>query len=1272
MNCRARSAERLATAISSAFPARRMASQFLRAMVAAPRIPQRHLPSAIVLVSFRQNASAKAPVAWPSTATPISGPIGGPDTPAPMTARADGRGHRTGGAARTPRRCRSRRRRRGDSRKLRRETPRTVAVCSETVPPAQPADATRRPRLGRPSQAVSGRIRVANNRLRTQNHLNECVVPIPRNTGEWRAAKKPAAFAGGCPAVCDRASAFFRTTRTREPTSMGVSAFLPHRVRSLVALLATALVVAGGSAVADQADDDYLAAIGLYKQKKWAFAAKAFDDFLKRHAAHPRAESARLFLGLSLTHQGRFREAREVFREFARRHPNSRELPQVRYRIGECSYMLDDLPAAAKELELFVARHPTHPLNEWALPYLADTQLRLGQADRAIRTFRTALQRFPKGKLAADVRFGLAKALEASGDTEQAVAHYRQIVKDRLPGFAEKAQLSLATLLMRKGDDAAAAREFDRFAELFPDSPDAALARLNAGFAWFRLKRYDTAIERFAEAARDARHATTAALWTGLAHKATGDWPRAVETFRKAFREDDRSDEMAALVYHWADCERRQGHWRAAHDLFAQFLERWPEHALADDAQLLAAECLLLYAEQQPASRREPILRQASDAVHQFFRRFPKSPLLDYARLVEARIAMATGDRQRRLEALAQLEELARRAPAERLRQRARFLAARAAEQLEDHERALALAEPLMTDLQRGRADAELLAVFAIAARSLLAMKQHDRARDAAERLLQLAESQSVSDSGTRITQAGNAVSRLRAEAHALAAVAYGAGNDWDAAEKHWQALGTTGGNVPESLKRRTALQLAEAAYAARRFDAAVRWFTAAAEGSPNEDRPRALSGLGWALAELGRYREAAGAFEKLLAEYPKHALAAEARVKRAECLQAAGDAKAAAEAFQDAFSRLGTDELAFTAGVRAAELLGELGRIDDAEHVYEQLVERFPEHPSLPQVFHAWATLHYRAEHFERSDAIFRQLLKRFPDSELADDARLILAESDLAAGHLEPATKVLEELLQSPKADNRVKRDALFKLIGVATVRKQWKTAEQLADRYLREHPQSPDGPEVRMLRAQARFYLGDVDTARNALLELKQWLQESAPDVAGVHPWAPFVWILLAETEFARKDYEAVRRLADEFARRFPDSPVAFQMDEVVGRSYKQQARFDEAEKYFRRVLQSPRGRNTETAARAQYALADMEFLRKRYDKAVPLYLQVYHGFPFPQWQAAALLYAGVCDEKLGRVEDAARMYALLLQKFPRSEHAPKARERLEALNRQPAAP
>ena len=71
-----------------------------------------------------------------------------------------------------------------------------------------------------------------------------------------------------------------------------------------------------------------------------------------------------------------------------------------------------------------------------------------------------------------------------------------------------------------------------------------------------------------------------------------------------------------------------------------------------------------------------------------------------------------------------------------------------------------------------------------------------------------------------------------------------------------------------------------------------------------------------------------------------------------------------------------------------------------------------------------------------------------------------------------------------------------------------------------------------------------------------------------------------------------------------------------------------------------------------------------LQKNYETAQREYSRLELLYAFPTWQAAALLQAGKCHEKLGEWKQAAERYGHLLKNYPQTRFTEDARRRLQA--------
>jgi TolA-binding protein len=94
-----------------------------------------------------------------------------------------------------------------------------------------------------------------------------------------------------------------------------------------------------------------------------------------------------------------------------------------------------------------------------------------------------------------------------------------------------------------------------------------------------------------------------------------------------------------------------------------------------------------------------------------------------------------------------------------------------------------------------------------------------------------------------------------------------------------------------------------------------------------------------------------------------------------------------------------------------------------------------------------------------------------------------------------------------------------------------------------------------------------------------------------------------------------------------------------------------------------LADPVAERTETAAKSQFLIGETLFLQEKWAEAFLAYQKVFANYDFPEWQAAALIQSGKCDEQQQQWKEAAATYRLLIEKFPNSPHAADAKQRLD---------
>ncbi len=1017
-------------------------------------------------------------------------------------------------------------------------------------------------------------------------------------------------------------------------------------------LLAGSLLSGAPSVCADEASDEFNLAVGLYRKQRFDLAAETFGGFLEQYPDHPRTNLARLYYGLSLNVLEQYEPARKQFSQFIADDPDSANIADARYRLAECSYYLKDYPAAVEQLQQYLTLHVGHVHNNWATLLLGDSFTAQQEWEKAQSTLKKLIAASPDPQLQADAGFSLARALDGGGRHDEAVALYRRLADDTTPEVAAEALTRQGVALFRQQQYRESAEAYDQIIERFAGSERAKSAALNSGMALFRLKDFDAAIERFRKVPTDSPYVTRAALMTGLSLQSLGRTDDAREELDRALSAAGDSEVAAEILFERAELERAAGQPAQAAQMYEDLADRWPEDQRVPDSLFSAAE-LHLDMNQLPTARRL-LTRLESE---------PKAAgLQGRVQILEGRILLTEGKPQDAIEMLQPLVEQSAQVDA-RTTAIGRYYLLRAYHENGQHAEALNEMERLQPSLQQPEFG-HLRGSLATAVISSLQLER-------------FADVQKYADQFLASTESG----RQTADVLAARAVASAHLQKFDLAAADVIMLSK---QFPDRPQTWTAiLQSADIALQTENNQAAAAFFEAAATRREDAQvREAGLSGLAWSEYRQELYDKAADTFGTLAEEFPNSHVAPQAAFMHANSLHDAGRSDEAITASLAVFVKLSEpaaaalDEaavvkrrrFAFDSGQLAARLLSKAERIDEADQVWEQMATRFADSDSLEQILDEWAWLNLSNARYERSDEIYRRLVKDFPDSKFAGQARLSLAESEMAANRFDQAEREFQAIVATDSYGTVERQNALFHLIEIRAGDRDWARVREYGDQYLANYADSPHSPAARLLHADALLNLNEYDKAREELDSLHNAVLSGQVQA---EEWTERLWVVMAELALASKRYNDIDPIAAEMESRFPKSRFLFQMYDVQGRRWKFQAEpnFVKAREYFQKVIQHPNGRGTETAARCQFQIAETLLLQSRLENNLQLarkeFLRVVTNYAHDEWRVQGLFQAAQCEEALKLNDAAILSYEELVKDFPNSEFVERARERLAIL-------
>lgn len=987
---------------------------------------------------------------------------------------------------------------------------------------------------------------------------------------------------------------------------------------ALVALMTPA------AATANEADDEYAVAAGLYSHQQWRLAAEEFERFLRENPQHAHADQSVFFLAESLLELRRFGEAAARYREYLDRSPTGAFTRSAQFRAGEAAYLGGDRQTAQRDLERFRDRYPHDSLNAYVLPYLGEIALTGGDLDLGVKIFEESLRRFPEGALQDDCRFGIARAREKQGKTELARHLYMALAAKTGSSWAPDAQFHLASLEYAAGNNAEAARAFEAFESRFPQNSRTSNARLGRGWALFKLDRFDEARKVFTALAAPPGAEPVSRYWQGLAEKALGDYAAAAATLTSAAAAAPNDKLMPAIRFHAGDALLHVGKSAAAVEQFDLVLSasdvdpEWLEQAVRGKIQAA------LETKDHPAVERE---------VSAFEARYPRSVWKNDVQRMRARSLLERKEYSAAVEVLERLIGTNTTAADEILNDH--YLIALGYEGMKRYKDAL---DALLTVIES--ANGQLKRDSQLAQGTVLLGMNRP-----AEAIAPLEASLAGKPSGERLTRT-----------QAALAIAYTKASRGSDARR---VFGELAASKPRSeLLTAVTEQLSEAAYDAGDTAWATELFGQLAGNSHSPQHElKGLSGQAWSRFKSGQLPEAAELFDRLLKKDPPSALAAEAALARGQVLEQLGRLDPALLMYDTVVERYAKSAQYPQALLAAARLRCKLHQYPQAIVNFERLAEKYPQLPHLDDVLYEWAWALEDSGKSAEAVNVLERLYREHRETRLRADVAYRLASRRLEAKDYVHAGELAAEVLKA-KPEAKLHAHALYLQGQVEAAQENWAGLQRAMQTLCTDFPKSDLRLPAAYWLAEAFYRQGDYDAAGKYLEHLAGEIDKQQ------EPWQGMILLRRAQVLAHQRNWNEAERVARKIEKQFPAFAQQYEVDYVIGRCRASLADFEGARQAYQKVIRSTAGAKTETAAMAQWMIGESYFHQKEYEAALREYLRVEILYAYPTWQAGALLQAGKCHELLGQWQDATRVYERLVQSYPKTSFTEDSRRRLEA--------
>jgi|GEM_PF-1038226 len=324
----------------------------------------------------------------------------------------------------------------------------------------------------------------------------------------------------------------------------------------------------------------------LFRLKRYAEAAQAFDAVVRTDAAAPFAPDALYGLAWSQLELKRPAEAAAAFRELLATWPDHAHAPTARFYLGRALVELKRPAEAVSELQAFLARHPGHALAPEARYLLGVARVESGDLRGGLADLRAFVEGHPSHALAPAARRVMAETLMRSSDPEDLQQAYRLLIAQTPP--TAEALADAATVAGRLGRTREQEAAWRRLRAQFPDHPLARRAALGLALSAFNRKEWKdaAALAREAALAEDAAVRAEAWLLGGEAELKLRRWAAAEQAFQTALAVpgiEPASRYRALAGLGLAHEEQRE--WRAALEAYEAVATDSPDPTLRDWAR---------------------------------------------------------------------------------------------------------------------------------------------------------------------------------------------------------------------------------------------------------------------------------------------------------------------------------------------------------------------------------------------------------------------------------------------------------------------------------------------------------------------------------------------------------------------------------------------------------------------------------------------------------------------------------------------------------------
>lgn len=198
-------------------------------------------------------------------------------------------------------------------------------------------------------------------------------------------------------------------------------------MRRLAILLAILMFLIASSLLAQEKPIEYLRGMNLYKESKYKEAREEFKKFLARYPNSALAPEVHFRMAEAT---GDFWEATREYRNLTLRYPESPFASQAQFRIGQYYYLKGDYEQSLKDYQKLLEIYPQSSYAPASRYWVGSMLLTQKKYDTARKEFEKVLENYPQSNYLDWAQAGIGNSYLKEGNYSLALTEYQKVIED--------------------------------------------------------------------------------------------------------------------------------------------------------------------------------------------------------------------------------------------------------------------------------------------------------------------------------------------------------------------------------------------------------------------------------------------------------------------------------------------------------------------------------------------------------------------------------------------------------------------------------------------------------------------------------------------------------------------------------------------------------------------------------------------------------------------------------------------------------------------------